>query len=327
MNQKVISRAAIENHLKQAALSGPLSRDALIEATVAAYEEKNAPLKKKEDRDRLAVYVASLLPGALESRLLSKKGDLFILGPAATLHFNQEDIEKEILSFLSGGQYTKRQIFNHLTKVFSVEKTKSRKDDLSLLSLAGQILKRLPSEGLTEDQNGRFCRLPSVLDKHFSYDELYPELFSELYSRGGAFFESFVCGLLEKFFRISGKKILRCEVSGGSSDGGIDCLIDTEDALGFIEYHVIQTKCRKSMHVTEKEIREFFGAMNIKKGTRGLFVTTSHFHPAAAALLDTLPDCIGIDGDKLRELSALCQYGFIDNRDGSFSLDPLIFGC
>ncbi len=324
MYRKSLSTPYIKKLFKEALLLAPLAREELIERTISSLSasDKRGLLR---DKERLSVYIASVLQEAFAEETVTLDGDLYRLGRLATLSFSREAVEKEIHSLLLAGGRTKRQIFAHLTKVFSVEKTEAKKDDLSLLSLAGQILKDLVSSGAVWQKDGVLSIASCTLDRALSKEELFSTAFSLLYERGGAFFEKFICGLLEKFFRLSGKKILRCEVSGGADDGGIDCLIDTEDALGFIEYHVIQTKCRRSIHVTEKEIREFFGAMNIKAGTRGLFVTTSTFHPAAKALLDTLPDCVGIDGSGVRQLMERCHYGYLENRDGSFSLDPLIF--
>lgn len=324
MPQKRLPSPYIKNLFKAVLLNGPLDREALIEKTI----DSLTPYDKRglmRDKERLSVYIASVLSEAIAEETVAADGELYRLGKLATLSFSREAVEKEILSLFLSGSRTKRQIFAHLTRVFAVEKTEAKKDDLSLLSLAGQILKELSSSGAVWQKDGVFRLASCPLTKNLTKEELFPAVFSLLYERGGAFFEKFICGLLEKFFRLSGKKILRCEVSGGSNDGGIDCLIDTEDALGFIEYHVIQTKCRRNIHVTEKEIREFFGAMNIKAGTRGLFVTTSTFHPAAKALLDTLPDCVGLDGEAIRGLMERCRYGYLENQDGSFSPDPLIF--
>ncbi len=324
MNKKSLSSAYVKNLIKQVLLDGPLAREALIEKTITRLTAADKRGLTK-DSERLSVYIATLLQEAVTEESVSREGELYRLGRLATLSFSREAVEKEIHSLLLAGKRTKRQIFSHLASVFSVEKTEARKDDLSLLSLAGQLLKEKVAAGDVWQKDGVFSIAACTLNRPLTKDELFSAIFSLLYERGGAFFEKFTCGLLEKFFRQSGKRILRCEVSGGSDDGGIDCLIDTEDALGFIEYHVIQTKCRRSMHVTEKEIREFFGAMNIKSGTRGLFVTTSTFHPAAKTLLNTLPDCVGLDGDALCRLMERCHYGFLENRDGSLSLDPLIF--
>ncbi len=324
MNPKSLSSTYIKALLKQVLLAGPLPREELIEKTVlrlTAADKRGL----SGDSERLSVYIASVLGEAVAEETVACEEELYRLGRLATLSFSRAAVEKELLSLLQTGGRTKRQIFSHLSKVFSVEKTEERKDDLSLSSLAGQILKELISSGALRQRDGVFSIAACTPFRPLSGEELFPAVFSLLYERGGAFFEKFICGLLEKFFRLSGKRILRCEVCGGSDDGGIDCLIDTEDALGFVEYHVIQTKCRRSIHVTEKEIREFFGAMNIKAGTRGLFVTTSTFHPAAKALLDTLPDCVGLDGEAIRRLMEHCHYGYLENRDGSFSLDPLIF--
>ena len=116
--------------------------------------------------------------------------------------------------------------------------------------------------------------------------------------------------------------------SAGHIDSGekpIDaCVRETEEELGFIEKVIIQTKNRKSIPVTEKEIREFYGVMNAQKGTRGIFVTTSTFHPGANALLTSLDNCVGIDGKKLFLLAKKTGYGIHVTKNG-FSFDNTMF--
>jgi restriction endonuclease Mrr len=64
--------------------------------------------------------------------------------------------------------------------------------------------------------------------------------------------------------------------------------------------------------------------MNAQKGTRGIFVTTSSFHPAAEKLLLSLPNCVGIDGKKLFSLVKQTVYGIHKTKSG-FSFDNAIF--
>ena len=104
----------------------------------------------------------------------------------------------------------------------------------------------------------------------------------------------------------------------------VDVIMETEEELGFVERIIIQTKNRKNIQTTEKEIREFYGVMNAQKGTRGIFVTTSSFHPAAEKLLLSLPNCVGIDGKKLFSLVKQTVYGIHKTKSG-FSFDNAIF--
>ena len=73
----------------------------------------------------------------------------------------------------------------------------------------------------------------------------------------------------------------------------------------------------------EKEVREFYGALNALGGTRGLYITTTVFHQGAIKLLDSLDNTVGIDGDKLFELIKKTEYGICKTKNG-YVLDPAI---
>lgn len=67
---------------------------------------------------------------------------------------------------------------------------------------------------------------------------------------------------------------------GRSGDGGVDGVID-EDALGLDRIYV-QAKCYgEQSAVGPGAIRDFFGALDQKKASKGLFVTTSTFTKSA----------------------------------------------
>ena len=141
---------------------------------------------------------------------------------------------------------------------------------------------------------------------------------------GGKFFESFVANLLEKYFTLSGKMVVYCDITGGSDDGGIDVELEIIDYLGFVETIVAQTKCRDRAHVTEKEVREFYGAMNAKGATRGIYVTTTQFHESAENFIEAIGDLVGIDGEKLFNLVRRTSYGINKHKEG-FTFDEAIF--
>ena len=74
-----------------------------------------------------------------------------------------------------------------------------------------------------------------------------------------------------------------------------------------------------------KEVREFFGAMTAQGGTRGIFATTSAFHPGAVRFLNSIPHCVGIDREKIFEIAEKTAYGLKKTKNG-YVLDPTIFG-
>lgn len=227
-----------------------------------------------------------------------------------------------IEKLLSVKPYTKKQIFAVLEKHFGTHNTPSPKDDNTVRAFSGKILAEMVGDGRAVLKDGMYTLSQGPAAKTVPTDEKSAKkaFFEALHRGGGSNFESFVAKLLHKYFKDTGKRVLRCEAVGGSADGGIDVHAVTVDALGFYENTMVQTKCRRTQHVTEKEVREFYGAINIQDASRGIYVTTSVFHEAAIKLLDTLPNCVGIDGDKLFELAKQTGVG-VSLKNGAYILD------
>lgn len=88
---------------------------------------------------------------------------------------------------------------------------------------------------------------------------------------------------------------------GKSGDGGVDGVID-QDALGLDRIYV-QAKRYSENKVSAGDIRDFFGSLDRFKASKGLFVTTSSFSPAAKETADLLSKRIVlIDGHFLTRL-------------------------
>ena len=231
-----------------------------------------------------------------------------------------------VIKLLGQNSYTKKQLFEELDAYFGTDKTDSKKDNDILHSAAGSVLSKLLQSGavtLAEDKYS-LTRSPEIKTGAMTRDEFKKSFLERLHSMGGPFFEHFLANLFEKYFTMTGRTVLVCEVSGGSSDGGVDVVVDTVDDLGFYEHILVQAKCRARMHVTEKEVREFYGALTALSGSRGIYATTSIFHEGAQRLLKSLDNCVGIDGDKLFELIEMTSYGIIKGRWG-YRFDENIF--
>lgn len=88
---------------------------------------------------------------------------------------------------------------------------------------------------------------------------------------------------------------------GKSGDGGVDGVID-QDALGLDRIYV-QAKRYADNKVSAGDIRDFFGSLDRFKASKGLFVTTSGFSPAAKETAELLSKRIVlIDGNTLTRL-------------------------
>lgn len=89
---------------------------------------------------------------------------------------------------------------------------------------------------------------------------------------------------------------------GRSGDDGVDGVID-EDALGLDRIYLQAKRWQPGKSVGPAEVRDFFGSLDLKKATKGLFVTTSTFTDAARRTAEQLGKRIVlVDGEQLARL-------------------------
>ncbi len=89
---------------------------------------------------------------------------------------------------------------------------------------------------------------------------------------------------------------------GGAGDGGIDGVID-QDPLGLDRVYVQAKRYARDNSVGSSAIRDFFGGLDIKRASKGVFVTTSSFTRDAIQTADQLGKRIVlIDGQRLTQL-------------------------
>jgi len=89
---------------------------------------------------------------------------------------------------------------------------------------------------------------------------------------------------------------------GRSGDNGVDGVID-QDALGLDQVYIQAKRYKDGNSIGAGDIRDFFGSLDRHKATKGLFVTTSTFSPAAQETAAFLSKRIVlIDGDQLATL-------------------------
>jgi restriction system protein len=135
----------------------------------------------------------------------------------------------------------------------------------------------------------------SELDKSLS-----AELLAKVVSAPPDFFERLVVQLLVAM-GYGGSASDAGRALGKSGDGGVDGVID-QDALGLDRIYV-QAKRYADNKISAGDIRDFFGSLDRFKATKGLFVTTSGFSPAAKETAELLSKRIVlIDGTTLTRL-------------------------
>jgi hypothetical protein len=237
-----------------------------------------------------------------------------------------ERCEKEILLAITDGPKTKAEIRDHLKRIFGTDKTATTKDDDLLYTYMGHILKRLVALGAITNRHNGFTlseKATANADNINQMLSLRDDFLLRLHSKGGEFFEHYFVELISKYLAKNGKKIASAAVTAGSDDGGIDGIVKTEDCLGFRETIMIQTKNRLII-TNETDIRGFYGAVCAKKGTRGIYAITSKFHHNARKFLDSLDDCIGIDGDDVFDMAVKCKHGITRYKE-KYVIDNKIF--
>ena len=146
---------------------------------------------------------------------------------------------------------------------------------------------------LTPDEIIRLAH--GELDKSLS-----AELLAKVLSAPPDFFERLVVQLLVAM-GYGGSAADAGRALGKSGDGGVDGVID-QDALGLDRIYV-QAKRYADNKVSAGDIRDFFGSLDRFKASKGLFVTTSSFSPAAKETAELLSKRIVlIDGHMLTRL-------------------------
>lgn len=292
-------------------------------------------LTRSEGRDNTPNSRKNLLFSAIgtllsdlcrEGALLRSEDGRYTPQKSAHVAVQEAACREELLAFLKEA-HTRAELDCHLSSHFSTDKTETPEDDRALLSLTDTLLASLTAEGEVTKEGDTLRRTEKT-------DEFFPEGEEEalrrrylalIHRQGGPFLERFAVTLLTEYYRRTGRTVLLAEVSGGAQDGGIDGRLHTVDGLGFREEVLLQTKCRREdLHVTETEVRGFFGAMCAADGSRGIFVTTSYFHESARRFLDALPNCIGMDGKLLFKIALQCSFGLHKKR-GGYTIDRRTF--
>lgn len=94
---------------------------------------------------------------------------------------------------------------------------------------------------------------------------------------------------------------------GRSGDNGVDGVVD-QDPLGVDQVYVQAKRYAENNSIGAGDIRDFFGALNLKRAQKGIFFTTSSFSPSAAQTARDLGmRIVLIDGPQLAKL--MIRYG------------------
>ena len=108
---------------------------------------------------------------------------------------------------------------------------------------------------------------------------------------------------------------------GKTADGGIDGVIN-EDPLGLDSVYLQAKRYAPGNTIGVDKVREFAGSLVERGATKGVFVTTSQFAPAAKAYAGRIPQkLVLISGEELTRL--MVQYGVGVRTDRTIELRKL----
>jgi restriction system protein len=132
---------------------------------------------------------------------------------------------------------------------------------------------------------------------------LATDLLDRIRTGSPGFFEKLVVRLLLSMGYGGGSATdLDRALVGGSGDGGIDGVID-QDILGLDRIYVQAKRYAEGNVVGSGAIRDFYGSLDMRKASKGVFVTASAFSAQATETADRLGKRIVlIDGAQLARL-------------------------
>jgi restriction system protein len=130
--------------------------------------------------------------------------------------------------------------------------------------------------------------------------ELARELLEQVRGKEAGFFEHVVVRLLVKMgyggsFEDAGRAI------GRSGDGGIDGIIK-QDRLGLDTVYVQAKRYAADNSVGAGEVRNLAGALQMRKATKGVLITTSSFTKEAISTAQQIGTIVLVDGEQLAQL-------------------------
>lgn len=316
----------IYNAILDALEEAPLDRARLIDSALSAFSLTKAALADTGTNGRrniLRSMCGTVINEMHNRSIISRDKELrYHKNTEKPIAIRLEECEEAIFALLHEKPCTRLEIKEKLVGIFGTDETATAKDDNKLFTYIGQILKHVTAEGLV-DYDGSLYRIAPARSAEIKNRQevlrLKGEFLSKIHAKGGEFFEHYFMNLLAKYFIRCGKTVTESYVTGGSADGGIDGIARTVDALGFKETIMVQTKNRNNI-TNETDVRGFYGAVCAAQGSRGIYAITSDFHPAAKAFLDSIDNCVGVNGEKLFTMAADTSYGLI-RKNGILTID------
>lgn len=132
------------------------------------------------------------------------------------------------------------------------------------------------------------------------------ELIARIVKAKPEFLENLIGSLL-KAMGYSNNTNTDWEHTGKTGDDGIDGIIN-QDVLGVDKIYVQAKRYANNNHVTAGDLRNFIGALDMRRAVKGVFVTTSDFtNDAKSTVEKSTKNIVLINGEQLAQL--MIQYG------------------
>lgn len=255
-----------------------------------------APLKKKDAVKRIEDFF-KLTPEDVSEKLSSGQTKLYNRVSWAVWYLNQA---KLIETAGARGTYRLTTKGKDLLRKPAAEIKEELTEYVKSLNRTSGRQAKLQNKSPEEEAN----KTPEeqIMNAFSVYQErLVDDVLNQLKSVDPDVFEKIVLKLMEKMGYGVGQTTQK------SHDGGIDGKIN-EDVLG-LEKIYLQAKRWTTNNVTEKEMRDFIGAVTVARVSKAVFITTSDFNKKARETAETYPHGIMrlINGTELASL--MVEYG------------------
>ncbi|MFC6439681.1 restriction endonuclease [Bowmanella sp. JS7-9] len=142
-------------------------------------------------------------------------------------------------------------------------------------------------------------------------DSLSTDLLNRVRTVTPQFFENLLVELLVEM-GYGGSEDGAAHALGKTGDNGVDGVIN-QDPLGVDQIYIQAKRYASGNNIGAGDIRDFFGALNLKKASKGIFITTSDFTPSAIQTAKDLGTRIVlINGKELSKLMLRYNVGCRD---------------
>lgn len=216
-----------------------------------------------------------------------------------------EIIERAISEKLGAGAMSKKALYSAVAAEVKKELPKEAPNTQVVNSDTGRILSTLVKAKVVDKNDDGY-----ILHPHETKEQRNARLLDTI-SDERLVQQSVL--MLAKWLESNSYIDVEGESTDGPQDGGIDGVLTAVDALGYKERIIVQVKNfhNKKNRVKPCDMREFCGVLaQDGSATKGLFVTSSKFHPGAAKFAKDFKYkyLALIDGEKWLQLAANCGY-------------------